>query len=178
MNIIILLQVFLILIAVTVIKLKDNLTSVIFFSVFSLIAALLYYFYHAPDLALAEAAIGSAIIPLIFIISISKQREFIVVAENIEDDFIDIENKKGKGYELLKTLTDFYDLKLVFLEDKQNISFDIFRVRNVDVFVYQKGEDYIFKANPASIISHRLEEICDEYEHVKIELVEEDAVYD
>jgi len=178
MNIIILLQIFLIIISITVIKLKNNLKSVIFFSVFSLISALLYYFYRAPDLALAEAAIGSAILPLIFIIAISKQKEFIVVLGSVEDNFLDIENKSGIGYKILEELTDYYQLKLVFLKDKNDISFEVFRVRNVDLFIYREGEHYVFKGNPASTITNRLNRICGDYNDVKVKFVEEEHVYD
>ena len=68
------LQVLLIFLSIFIIRSKNNLKAIIFFSTFSLVTASFYYFLKAPDLALAEAAIGSAIIPLIYIIAISKQR--------------------------------------------------------------------------------------------------------
>ncbi|MGO1368684.1 MAG: Na(+)/H(+) antiporter subunit B [Senegalia sp. (in: firmicutes)] len=178
MNIIILLQIFLIIIAITVIVLKDNLKAVIFFSVFSLISAILYFFYKAPDLALAEAAIGSAITPLIFIIAISKQREFIVVSGKVDDEFLNVEKKTGIGYVMLKELTEHYNLKLTFVKSKSDISFNIFRVRNVDLFIYKEDEKYIFKANPVSIISNRLNMMSNNYEDIEVRLIEEDEVYD
>lgn len=62
----------LIIILIVIIFSKENLKIVIYSSVFSLICAILYFLYNAPDVALAEAVIGSAIVPLIYIISISK----------------------------------------------------------------------------------------------------------
>ena len=62
----------LIIILIVIIFSKENLKIVIYSSVFSLICAILYFLCNAPDVALAEAAIGSAIVPLIYIISISK----------------------------------------------------------------------------------------------------------
>jgi putative multicomponent Na+:H+ antiporter subunit B len=81
------LQVFLIIIALTVIFHKQNFTIIIFISAFGLIAALLYAINQAPDVAIAEVAIGSAIIPLIYVISIARQREYIVLDRVNHDDF-------------------------------------------------------------------------------------------
>jgi uncharacterized MnhB-related membrane protein len=46
---------------------RDLLASVIFLAVFSLLSALLYYFLHAPDVALTEAAVGAGLSTFIFI---------------------------------------------------------------------------------------------------------------
>ncbi len=62
----------LIIIIITIIKSTENLKIVIYSSIFSLMCAILYFLYNAPDVALAEAAIGSAIVPLIYIIAIAK----------------------------------------------------------------------------------------------------------
>jgi len=40
----------------------------------SLIAAILFYFLQAPDVAMAEAAIGAALTAAIFIIAISRTK--------------------------------------------------------------------------------------------------------
>lgn len=65
----------LILILLIIISTEDNLKVVIYVSMFSVISGILYYLYSAPDVALAEVAIGSAIVPLIYIISISKHNK-------------------------------------------------------------------------------------------------------
>ena len=76
----------LIIILIVIIFSKENLKIVIYSSVFSLICAILYFLYSAPDVALAEAAIGSAIVPLIYIISISKHSK-------VDNSYNEIENK-------------------------------------------------------------------------------------
>jgi len=98
-----LLLVLLIVTLLTVIQ-KNNQKLVIYFSVFSLVAASLYFYSHAPDVALAEIAVGSAFIPLIFLIAISKQRTFTVLLNNTDDftyqylvdEFLQEENLKLK----------------------------------------------------------------------------------
>jgi putative multicomponent Na+:H+ antiporter subunit B len=63
-NIALLLQIILILVALFIVFHEKNFTIIVLISVFSLVAATLYTINQAPDVAIAEVAIGSAIIPL------------------------------------------------------------------------------------------------------------------
>ncbi len=51
---------------------KDLVNAVIFLGVFSLISALLFFYFHAPDVALTEAAVGAGVSTVIFIWVIRK----------------------------------------------------------------------------------------------------------
>jgi len=51
---------------------KDLLNAVIAAAFVSLIAAILFYLLHAPDVAMAEASIGAALTTAIFVIAIRK----------------------------------------------------------------------------------------------------------
>ena len=53
---------------------KDLLNAVIASCAVSLIAAVLFYFLQAPDVAMAEASIGAALVPAIFIIAIRRTK--------------------------------------------------------------------------------------------------------
>lgn len=55
---------------------KDLLAAVIAAGFVSFIAAILFYFLHAPDVAMAEASIGAALTVAIFIIAIKKTNRF------------------------------------------------------------------------------------------------------
>lgn len=55
---------------------KDLLNAAIASSVVSLITAILFYFLQAPDVAMAEASIGTALVIVIFIIAIKKTRRY------------------------------------------------------------------------------------------------------
>ncbi len=46
--------------------------------VFSLLASFCYLLYHAPDVALAEAIIGSALSTILYIVALKKHRSFYV----------------------------------------------------------------------------------------------------
>jgi energy-converting hydrogenase B subunit D len=62
---------------------KDLLNAVIAAGFVSFIAAILFYFLHAPDVAMAEASIGAALTVAIFIIAIKKTKRF---EKNDEED--------------------------------------------------------------------------------------------
>ncbi len=69
-----LLLVFLIVCAMVVARTKDLLSATIIFSAYSLIMAILWMLLSAPDIAITEAAIGSGITTILFIVAISKTR--------------------------------------------------------------------------------------------------------
>lgn len=53
---------------------KDLINAVIAAALVSLIAAILFYFLQAPDVALAEASIGAGFVTAIFIIAIRRTK--------------------------------------------------------------------------------------------------------
>jgi uncharacterized MnhB-related membrane protein len=55
---------------------KDLMSAVIASCIVSLIAALLFYFLQAPDVAMAEAAIGAALVTGIFVIAVKRTKRF------------------------------------------------------------------------------------------------------
>lgn len=73
------LLILLLMMAVALIFVKNNYLLILYASLFSFAAACLYFVNAAPDLALAEIAIGCAFTPLIFTIAIMRQNAFTVV---------------------------------------------------------------------------------------------------
>ena len=53
---------------------KDLLSAAIVAGVVSLIAAILFYFLQAPDVAMAESAIGDSLTTAIFVFAIKKTK--------------------------------------------------------------------------------------------------------
>lgn len=53
--------------AILALETRDLLTAVIFLAVFSLLSSLLFLHFHAPDVALTEAAVGAGVSTVIFI---------------------------------------------------------------------------------------------------------------
>jgi len=55
---------------------RDLINAVIATALVSLIASVLFYFLQAPDVAMAEAAIGAALTTAIFIIAIRRTKRY------------------------------------------------------------------------------------------------------
>ena len=55
---------------------KDLMSAVIASCMVSLIASILFYFLHAPDVAMAEASIGAALVTAVFIIAIRRTKRY------------------------------------------------------------------------------------------------------
>ena len=55
---------------------KDLVNAVVVSAAVSLIASILFYFLQAPDVAMAEAAIGAGLTTAIFIIAIRKTERY------------------------------------------------------------------------------------------------------
>jgi uncharacterized MnhB-related membrane protein len=53
---------------------RDLISAVIAAALVSLIASILFYFLQAPDVAMAEAAIGAALTAAVFIIAIRRTK--------------------------------------------------------------------------------------------------------
>jgi uncharacterized MnhB-related membrane protein len=53
---------------------KDLMSAVIAACMVSLIASILFYFLQAPDVAMAEASIGAALVTAVFIIAIRRTK--------------------------------------------------------------------------------------------------------
>jgi len=62
----------LVVLAVLALQFKDLINAVIALAVYSLLCALLYYLLHAPDVAIAEAAVGAGVATVIFVWVIGK----------------------------------------------------------------------------------------------------------
>ena len=58
--------------AILAVHLENLLSAVIALSVTGIFAAAEFLLLHAPDVAISEAAVGAALVPLIFIITLRK----------------------------------------------------------------------------------------------------------
>ena len=62
--------------AVAAMIFKDLISAVIASCMVSLIASILFYLLQAPDVAMAEASIGAALVTTVFIIAIKRTKRY------------------------------------------------------------------------------------------------------
>ena len=70
----VIMMIFLIVSAISVSVIKNLLSAVIVFMVYSLVMAILWQQLNAPDLAITEAAVGAGITTLLFVITLKQMR--------------------------------------------------------------------------------------------------------
>jgi putative multicomponent Na+:H+ antiporter subunit B len=174
------LQIILIVIAIAVVVHKRNFTIIILIATFGLVAASLYIMNKAPDVAIAEVAIGSAIIPLIYVISISRQREFIVL-DRAQDGFIEYGHElSGEGYEILAEFVKLYDLSLNICVDIQGKERSLINELNVDLIIardLQTGA-YILYGKSSSVLLSKLTTMVKDKTNIRVVKIKEDKKND
>jgi len=147
-----------IIMAIYIVNTDEHLEMIIAFSIYSLFISAIYFFNFAPDVAIAEIAIGSAIVPVMLLVSVSKQRGFIVTGDVTGEDF----SEEGTCRKLLEEFCELYGLDLKIIEDLEEdkmVLSGVFRVVNVDLHVKAREGlgGYFFIGKESSILMHRLE---------------------
>lgn len=169
----IILCILLLIIAINIVSTHNNLYLIVYFSAFSFITACIYFVSKAPDLALAEIAVGCAFIPLIYTIAISKQKRFTVLfftgnipetkeMSNVNTDLTLLLNRFANHY---KIKIDKRDISSVF---KSNIK-SIVKPGNADLIVtYDTYSNcFIIKGIVTNIMLNTLEQM-NHSEQIKI----------
>ena len=129
--------------------------SILLYAAFSLLLGSLYIIYSAHDVALAEISVGSALVPIIFMITIKKYREFEIAFNYSQLTDFEVEE--------IKKILDYYAKykKLRIKEiDYNKVQLDVFRdvFREVTVdLVIDKREDIIIYAKKSSYLVEELE---------------------
>jgi putative multicomponent Na+:H+ antiporter subunit B len=163
------LQILLIIIAISIVLHKENFTIIILIASFGLIAATLYALNQAPDVAIAEVAIGSAIIPLIYVISISRQREFIVL-DRVDHDRFELDEMNIKVYDILTEFVNAYDLRLNVCSDIKGTDEELTKELNVDLIISYNDERKRFelKGKSSSVLMTRLRELSTDIDYIRV----------
>ncbi len=91
------------LIAVAILTQRNLLNAVIIMGVFSLLSSGIYFLMGAPDVAVAEGAIGVALATFIYVIALSDQGKLKVIAEEVPRFLFREGNQlKGIDYQILE----------------------------------------------------------------------------
>ncbi len=166
-------QLFMLVTAIAVVFQKNNFTVIILMSVYSLIAATLYMFNQAPDVAIAEVAINAAIIPLIYVIAISRQREIIVYDTLHHGDITPGKVFEGEIYTYLYTFSKKNKLRLNVCSDLEGDDATLIREMNVDFIITKEEETYVLKGKSHHMLMKKMVKELKQHPHIRTELIEE-----
>lgn len=157
--------IFVLIMAIAVILTNNNLRLIMYFSVFSFGSAASYFVLKAPDIALAEVAIGCAFVPLIYLITIGKQKIFTVVffdGDIGEHGSLDYDTIRHFYIVLDKFCLD-YGLNLNLINRPTRFSstvHGVFRPGNIDLIcIFHPDKDCIeVRGNASNIMLFNLEQ--------------------
>lgn len=153
--------------------------SVIFLSVFSLLMALIYLHFNAPDVALAEAAIGVGLSTVMYLVALKKIRIYDICYVNEEEDFNDeyIQNFRGRvirPLELYLEQTEEVEPQLTYTNhpvqeviDDDNHEFIIYQ-KGLQTYVYGEKGDHVFQD-----VVKNIDELIPDMTNVEIRYLEE-----
>jgi uncharacterized MnhB-related membrane protein len=165
----------LVLLSLAVVREKNNLHLIMYYSIFSFTAASVYFLNSALDIALAEVAVGCAFVPLIYLITVSKQNTFTVLIDN---EFIhDVNYKNNDLYKklifLLEDFCDYYtlELKIVTKQVKYYPTVQgIFRPGNIDLIASldEETNHLVITGNHSNIMIPRLDKMVRKYKNIDL----------
>jgi uncharacterized MnhB-related membrane protein len=167
------------------IVLSDNLRhSVIYLSAFSLAMALAYLHFNAPDVALAEAAIGVGLSTVMYLVALKKVRVYDICYVNEAGEFDDkyifefrhdvirpLEEflEQTEEIEPQVTFTD-HSIEKVIKEDNHDF---IIQQQGSKTYLYGQKSDVLFQE-----IVDEIDEIIPDMVNVEIVYLEEVSIYD
>jgi len=159
--------------AVLMVREENNTHLIILFFLFSFACACLYLLHSAPDIALAEVAVGCAFIPLAFIITIMRQNAFTVAffTEEQTQSYCDPE-VLIRFMALLEEFCDLYGLKPRLITgpmaERPSVS-GIFRAGSIDVLAdYDAVTGILYlSGNSRNVMIPQLERILGRDERIR-----------
>ena len=151
----------LILLAVLALRSENLRYAVIYFSVFSLICSVLYLYYQAPDVAIAEAVMGSGLITLLYLTALRRYKVYSICFTNTDVATVtdqDILRGSRRG-QLIRDIEDFcltreLDPQVTFTPQKV---LDILKSGQHDLIIHQSGDHTTVLGNRDNVILDGLE---------------------
>lgn len=120
--------------------------AVIYLGIFSLISSFVYLLYGAPDVAIAEAVIGSAISTVLYLVALKKYQVFTIYYTNANYNQIrDRHTIRGRA-QVLRDTEKFYSERemepqiIYTTEDYKTV----LQRRNFDLLIHQNLDQVIF----------------------------------
>lgn len=146
--------------------------AVIYLAVFSLLAGLLYLLYAAPELAIAEAVIGSGIVTLLYLAALRRNHVYTIgVVTGADGHVRDEAVARIEHSEAVRDIRDFFikrefETQLVFLtvpidDALRDPGYDLVIAENDGrVVVYSDEESYVIVELELMLAMHGTDSVC------------------
>ncbi|MPW25749.1 DUF4040 domain-containing protein [Alkalibaculum sp. M08DMB] len=118
--------------------------AVIYLGLFSLVISFTYLLYSAPDVAIAEAIIGSALSTILYLVALKKFQVFTIYYTNYDYNEINYDHVTVRRGQILKDIEKFYvdrEMEPQIIYTTENFK-HILKTKNYDLLIYQKHSDF------------------------------------
>lgn len=123
--------------------------AVIYLGIFSLVSSFVYLLYGAPDVAIAEAVIGSAISTVLYLVALKKYQIFTIYYTNANYNQIREGSVVRGRAQVLRDVEKFYtdremEPQIIYTtEEYQNV----LSKKNFDLLIHQDADQIVFYGN-------------------------------
>lgn len=144
--------------------------AVIYLGIFSLISSFIYLLYQAPDVAIAEAIIGSTLATILFLVALQKYRVFTIYYTNenfseVNDEYINTGRTQILNMVEKFCISQELEPQVIYTTDKvdnikTNESYDlVIRQKEETFFIYGNQNNYQLDSLKQYVIQKQLENI-------------------
>ncbi len=135
--------------------------AVVYFSVLSLLCSFLYLFYQAPDVAIAEAVMGSGLITLLYLTALRRYRIYSICFTNT--DFPTVSDREilagTRRGQLVRDIEEFClarELEPQLIFTPQSVR-EILKSGQHDLIIHQSGQKITVLGNRENFIIDEIE---------------------
>lgn len=148
---------FVVFFAIASIQAKKIRRAIIYMEVFSLVCSLIYLLYSAPDVAIAEAVIGSTLSTILLLVALKKYQIITIYYTHDEDKKIDDSYINRSRQKMINTIERFcisneLEPQVIYTNEKvdyirKNHQYD-FIIRETDkkAYIYGQRSNYLLDA--------------------------------
>ena len=151
--------------------------AILYLGAFSLVSSFVYLLYQAPDVAIAEAVIGSALTTVLYLVALRKHKIFTIYYTN--DDFNEINDGniiKGRAF-VLRDLERYFmekemEPQIIYTTDRYE---DILGKKDYDLLIFQKRETLYLYGGAQDYQVDEIEALFGQskYDHITLHMIRE-----
>ncbi len=123
--------------------------AVVYLGAFSLVSSFVYLSYSAPDVAIAEAVIGSTLATVLYLIAVKKYRVFTIYFTHAQQDAIDDRTIAAGRAQILKDIEEFlirHELEPQIVYTPEDLK-EVLLVENHDLVIHQDKKRLLIYGN-------------------------------
>lgn len=123
--------------------------AVIYLGIFSLVSSFVYLLYGAPDVAIAEAVIGSAISTVLYLVALKKYQIFTIYYTNANYNQIREGSVVRGRAQVLRDVEKFYtdremEPQIIYTTEEYQ---KVLSKKNFDLLIHQDSDQVVFYGN-------------------------------